>query len=465
MYHDQFAGGWRLIAALRLLHWLTPPARHSRRRDKVESHADPLERPNRLFAQIMKKAALYSSSATSRQPLPEPPLAAPAAERMPWRTRVAAFFKRRERLTMFVAGGLIAFVPAFMVWHSQTERHELQQDDIDAAVLHTLENQPLPSRSAKAAELVRQSVVRVQGFGDPAEENAKREAQEARKNAPKGQGRAGGAAKGAERNKSAEARKAPAAPAGQADQGNRKRDSARAEPRGERRMGRRGDAGADARGDKAGGTRGDKSGDARGEQRARPEPEKQDALEDFGDAKERAISTGTGVVILENGTILTNLHVVIGAKRLVVTFYDGMESEAEIVGMHPENDLAVIRAKKIPDDLPPATMGASGRLKPGDEVVAVGFPFGIGPSVSAGVVSGVGRSFRSPKGERMLSNLIQFDAAANSGNSGGPLITMDGEVVGIVTAILNPTRAGTFIGIGFAVTIEGAGMTVGIAPF
>ena len=103
--------------------------------------------------------------------------------------------------------------------------------------------------------------------------------------------------------------------------------------------------------------------------------------------------------------------------------------------------------------------------EPGDEVVAVGFPFGIGPSVSAGVVSGTGRSFRSPKGERMLSGLIQFDAAANSGNSGGPLITMDGEVVGIVTAILNPTRAGTFIGIGFAVTIEGAGMTVGIAPF
>ena len=171
------------------------------------------------------------------------------------------------------------------------------------------------------------------------------------------------------------------------------------------------------------------------------------------------------MVILENGTILTNLHVVAGAKRLTVTFSDGMESDATIVGMHPENDLAVIRAKKIPDDLPPATMGASGRLKPGDEVVAVGFPFGIGPSVSAGVVSGLGREFRSPKGQRNLTGLIQFDAAANSGNSGGPLVTMDGEVVGIVTAILNPTRAGTFIGIGFAVTIEGAGMTVGIAPF
>jgi S1-C subfamily serine protease len=110
-------------------------------------------------------------------------------------------------------------------------------------------------------------------------------------------------------------------------------------------------------------------------------------------------------------------------------------------------------------------MGASSRLKPGDEVVAVGFPFGIGPSVSAGVVSGLGRSLRSPKGENMLSGLIQFDAAVNSGNSGGPLITLDGELVGIVTAILNPTRAGTFIGIGFAVTMEGAGMAVGIPPF
>ncbi len=396
----------------------------------------------------MKKAALYSSSSPSRQPLPEPPLDAPQVMRVPLRTRIAAFFKRRERLTLFVAGALIAFIPAFLVWQSQTAPHELQQDEIDAAVLHTLENQPLPSRSAKAAELVRQSVVRVQGFGDPAEEKAKREAREAERNAPKG--RAGSAAKGAERNKSAEARKAPAA---QADQGNRKRDSARAERRGDGRTDKHADSRADAR------------GDARTERRAKPEPEKEDATEDFGDGKERAMSTGTGVVILENGTILTNLHVVIGAKRLVVTFYDGMESEAEIVGMHPENDLAVIRAKKIPDDLPPATMGSSGRLKPGDEVAAVGFPFGIGPSVSAGVVSGLGRSFRSPKGERMLSNLIQFDAAANSGNSGGPLITMEGEVVGIVTAILNPTRAGTFIGIGFAVTMEGAGMTVGIAPF
>ncbi|MFN5776272.1 MAG: S1C family serine protease, partial [Burkholderiaceae bacterium] len=102
--------------------------------------------------------------------------------------------------------------------------------------------------------------------------------------------------------------------------------------------------------------------------------------------------------------------------------------------------------------------------QPGDEVVAVGFPFGIGPSVSAGVVSGLGREFPVSK-DQVIRGLIQFDAAANPGNSGGPLVNMAGEVVGIVTAILNPTRARTFIGIGFATTIESAGVAVGIPPF
>ena len=89
------------------------------------------------------------------------------------------------------------------------------------------------------------------------------------------------------------------------------------------------------------------------------------------------------------------------AKRLTVTFADGMESEAVVIGTKPENDLAVLRAQKIPDDLPAASMGSSANLRPGDEVVAVGFPFGIGPSVSAGVVSGLGREFRSPEGQRV----------------------------------------------------------------
>jgi serine protease DegQ len=110
-------------------------------------------------------------------------------------------------------------------------------------------------------------------------------------------------------------------------------------------------------------------------------------------------------------------------------------------------------------------MRSTADLRPGDQVLAVGFPFGIGPSASAGVVSGLKRTFRSPEGAQDISNLIQFDAAANPGNSGGPLVTMDGQVVGIVTAILNPTKQGTFIGIGFAVPIENAAMAAGMPPF
>jgi serine protease DegQ len=185
-----------------------------------------------------------------------------------------------------------------------------------------------------------------------------------------------------------------------------------------------------------------------------------------GDAPARGkYAIGTGVVIVDNGTILTNLHVVSGSRRLKVTFADGSESEAAIVGMQPENDLAVLRAKTIPDDLVAATMRSTGDLQPGDEVIAVGYPFGIGPSVSGGVVSGLKREFRSPQGQRKLTNLIQFDAAANPGNSGGPLVTMDGSVVGIVTAILNPSEQRTFIGIGFAVPIENAAAAAGMPPF
>ena len=174
---------------------------------------------------------------------------------------------------------------------------------------------------------------------------------------------------------------------------------------------------------------------------------------------------GTGVVIVDKGIILTNLHVVQGAQSIKVTFSDGMESTASVTGAQPENDLAVLQAHKIPDDMIAATMRSTADLRPGDQVMVVGFPFGIGPSASAGVVSGLKRSFRSPEGKQELTNLIQFDAAANPGNSGGPLVTMDGQVVGIVTAILNPTEARTFLGIGFAVPIENAAMAAGMPPF
>ena len=174
---------------------------------------------------------------------------------------------------------------------------------------------------------------------------------------------------------------------------------------------------------------------------------------------------GTGVVIIDKGVILTNLHVVAGADRIKVTYHDGLEATASITGVQAENDLAVLQASKIPDDMIAATMRSTADLAPGDKVLAVGFPFGIGPSASGGVVSGLGRVFRSPEGKQEMKNLIQFDAAANPGNSGGPLVTMDGEVVGIVTAILNPTSARTFLGIGFAVPIENAAQAAGQPPF
>ena len=392
----------------------------------------------------MKRAALYSSAQgrSTGGPVQEPP--EPERSDMPeapppgWRKRVGAklrAFGTRRRRPLLVLGVLaLACVPVLVFWSLQTPPTELTQEDFDDAVLHTLANKSLPSRTAKAAEAVRQSVVRVRGTLD---DDPPKDA----KDAPKDSG-------------SARAPKDPrdkkASPREQA------KDNARAEAppkvaRPDLPKGAPGKGGLPDKGSKAAGKAGDKSDNKIAG--APPMP------------RERGMSIGSGVVILDKGVILTNLHVVAGAKRLFVTFFDGMESEADLVGAFPENDLAVLKARRIPDDLPAATLGSSSRLKPGDEVVAVGFPFDIGPSVSAGVVSGLNREFRSPNGERSLTKLIQFDAAANSGNSGGPLVTMDGEVVGIVTAILNPNGAGTFVGIGFAVTIEGAGSAVGIPPF
>jgi S1-C subfamily serine protease len=174
-------------------------------------------------------------------------------------------------------------------------------------------------------------------------------------------------------------------------------------------------------------------------------------------------SSGSGVVIVNRGKILTSLHVVAGAGRIRVTFADGLESDAKIVSQHPENDLAVLQADTVPDDLQAAPMRTKAGLNPGDAVVAVGFPFGIGPSVSAGVVSGLKRQFRTTSGD-FLSNLIQFDAAVNPGSSGGPLLNAAGELVGIVTAMLDPGGGG-FAGIGFAVPIETAAGAAGNPPF
>ncbi|MGH8144309.1 MAG: S1C family serine protease [Steroidobacteraceae bacterium] len=173
---------------------------------------------------------------------------------------------------------------------------------------------------------------------------------------------------------------------------------------------------------------------------------------------------GSGVVVTKSGEILTALHVISSTDRWVVVFADGSKSDAQVVGSQPENDLAVLKPRRLPDELQPAALASTAGLRPGDEVVATGFPFGIGPSVTAGVVSGLKREFDDPDNHRKFTNLIQFDAAVNPGNSGGPLVDRKGEVVGIVTAIVNPSGARVFAGIGFAVPIENAARALGENP-
>lgn len=313
----------------------------------------------------MKRTTLYSASRASMtgpasptgrpDPLktieqPRQNSAAQAPNQNPssrWRN----FCRHYERPLWVAVAGLLALLVVFTHALIAPAPRQITQSDINAAVLHTIENSILPSPAAKAYQVIRPSVVRV------------------------------------------------------------------------RRM----------------------------------EPGKN------GEDVEKGV--GTGVVIVDKGIILTNLHVVFGAKRVQVVFADGLESDATVTGVQPEHDLAVLQAQKIPDDLVAATMRSTADLALGDQVLAVGFPFGIGPSATAGVVSGLRREFLSPQGKRLLTNLIQFDAAVNPGSSGGPLVTAQGEVVGIVTAILNPTQQRFFVGIGFAVPIENAAAAVGLSPF
>jgi S1-C subfamily serine protease len=176
-------------------------------------------------------------------------------------------------------------------------------------------------------------------------------------------------------------------------------------------------------------------------------------------------SLGTGVVIDQKGTIVTCLHVVDNAMNIFVMFADGTRSTAQIINKIPENDLAILQPSIIPDDLVPATLTSSNTLNIGDEVFAVGNPFGISNSLTAGVVSGLNRTSRAANGGQILKNLIQFDAAVNPGNSGGPLVNRNGEVVGIVTGLLNPNNDDVFIGIGYAIPMETAVGGAGSLPF
>jgi S1-C subfamily serine protease len=174
---------------------------------------------------------------------------------------------------------------------------------------------------------------------------------------------------------------------------------------------------------------------------------------------------GSGVVVSQAGDILTSLHVVESATDIQVIFADGTQSSAQVVATQPENDIAVLMASQPPTLIVPATLGNPNAMRVGDEAFAVGNPFGLYSSMSAGVISGFDRSFHPPNREERLEGLIQIDAAVNPGNSGGPLLNRYGQVVGIVVGIVNPTEQDVFIGIGFAVPINIAGGAAGLPPY
>ena len=173
---------------------------------------------------------------------------------------------------------------------------------------------------------------------------------------------------------------------------------------------------------------------------------------------------GSGVIVDEDADILTALHVVSDATRITVTFSDGSTYEAKIFARQPDNDIAGIRALGHPDQLAVATLGNPNALNVGDDAIVIGNPFGLDHSLSTGVISGLHRSVQPPGANKPMTDLIQFDASVNPGNSGGPLFNREGDVVGIVSGLANPNGQASFAGIGFAVTIQAAGGAVGVPP-
>jgi S1-C subfamily serine protease len=173
---------------------------------------------------------------------------------------------------------------------------------------------------------------------------------------------------------------------------------------------------------------------------------------------------GSGVIVDSAGDILTCLHVVAGAASIQVTFADGTTSSATILSSQPTDDIAVLQAAQLPATIVPAVLGNPRSVTVGSEAFVVGNPFGLYGSMSAGVISGLNRSYQLPNNGPQLTGLIQIDAAVNPGNSGGPLVNRAGQVIGIVDALVNPTNQGVFIGIGLAVPINVAGGTAGLPP-
>ncbi|MCB2128524.1 MAG: trypsin-like peptidase domain-containing protein [Rhodobacteraceae bacterium] len=174
---------------------------------------------------------------------------------------------------------------------------------------------------------------------------------------------------------------------------------------------------------------------------------------DMGQAAPEVHGVGTGFIVSADGQIVTNAHVVDGADVVKVTLADGRSVEGKVLGADTATDIALIKIDEG-DDLPTVSFGESSQLKVGQDVVAIGNPFGLGNTVTAGIVSAVGRDINSGP----FDNYIQTDAAINKGNSGGPLFDATGAVVGINTAIFSPT--GGSVGIGFAVPSDTAAQVV-----
>lgn len=184
-----------------------------------------------------------------------------------------------------------------------------------------------------------------------------------------------------------------------------------------------------------------------------------------GAGDEIAQGLGSGVVIDDRGDILTSLHVVADAATIQVTFADGTQSGAQVIVRQPENDIAFLQANQPPAQVIPAVLGNPNAMRVGDEAFVVGNPFGLYSSMSAGIISGFDRSFQARGSTQRLEGLIQIDAAANPGNSGGPLLNRNGAVIGIVVGIANPTGEDVFVGIGFAVPINVAVSGIGSPPY
>ena len=186
------------------------------------------------------------------------------------------------------------------------------------------------------------------------------------------------------------------------------------------------------------------------------------------------VSGGSGVILRSDGVILTNAHVVSGARQVAVKFSDGRTAAARVVGADSRADVAVIKAQGV-SGLKPATLGDSDRLAVGDQVLAVGSPLGLDGSVTSGIVSALGREVQEGDSEQQLppglrgqlsqqqqtviKNAIQTDAAINPGNSGGALVNASGQVIGVNTAIATSGGSDGNIGVGFAIPIDSAKKT------